>query len=64
MSASHRPTDIHLRQYRAKKRKKLLARIAAGPTAAGRAVLEAKVLRTYSLFHSTTREKKLPPAAV
>jgi hypothetical protein len=64
MSASHRPTDIHLRQHRVKKRKKLLSRIAAGPVAAGRAVLEARVLRTYSLFHSMTRGKKLPPAAV
>lgn len=62
MSASHRPTDIHLRQHRVKKRKKLLARIAAKP--AVRAALEAKVLRTYSLFHSMTRGKKLPPAAV
>lgn len=58
MSASRRPTDIHLRQHRVKKRKKLLARIAAKP--AGRAALEARVQRTYSLFHSMTRGKKLP----
>ena len=50
MSASHHPTDIHLRQQRRKKRNKLRARIAAAP-AAGRSVLEAKVLRTYSAFH-------------
>jgi hypothetical protein len=50
MSASHHPTDIHLRQQRKKKRNKLRARIAAAPTA-GRAVLEAKVQRTYSPFH-------------
>ena len=56
MSASHRPTDIHLRQHRAKKRNKLLARIAAAPST-GRAALEARVLRTYSPFHSLTREK-------
>ena len=31
MSASHHPTDIHLRQHRAKKRNKLRARIAAAP---------------------------------
>jgi hypothetical protein len=62
MSASHRPTDIHLRQYRKKKRAKLLARIAAAP-AAGRAALEARVQRTYSAFHSMTRGKQ-PPAAV
>jgi hypothetical protein len=61
MSASHRPTDIHLRQHRSKKRAKLLARIAAKP-ATGRAALEAKVLRTYSLSHSMTREKGLPPS--
>ena len=63
MSASHRPTDIHLRQHRVKKRKKLLARIAAGPATA-RAALEARVLRTFSLFHSMTRGKKPPPPAV
>jgi hypothetical protein len=62
MSASHRPTDIHLRQHRTKKRDKLRARIAAAP-ASGRAVLEAKALRTYSPFHSTMKEK-LPPAEV
>ena len=62
MSASHRTTDIHLRQHRTKKRNKLRARIAAGPTT-GRATLEAKVQRTYSAFHSIAKEK-LPPVAV
>jgi len=62
MSASHRRTDIHLRQHRAKKREKLLARIAAAP-ANGRAVFEARVLRTYSPFHSMTKEKR-PPGVV
>lgn len=61
MSASHHPTDTHLRQHRAKKRNKLRARIAAAP-AGGRAALEAKVLRTYSAFHTTN--KKLPPETV
>ena len=60
MSASHRRTDIHLRQHRTKKRNKLRARIAAAPVA-GRATLEARVRRTYSAFHSFL---KLPPAAV
>jgi hypothetical protein len=60
MSASHRPTDIHLRQHRTKKRNKLRGRIAAAP-AAGRAALEARVLRTYSPVHSM-RKEKLPPA--
>jgi hypothetical protein len=59
MSASHHPTDMHLRQHRAKKRDKLRARIAAAP-AGGRAVLEAKVQRTYSLFHSKAEEQLLP----
>jgi hypothetical protein len=59
MSASHHPTDIHLRQHRRKKRNKLRARIAAAP-AIGRAALEAKVERTYSLFHLKAEEK--PPA--
>jgi len=61
MSASHRRTDIHLDQHRTKKRNKLRARIAAAP-ATGRAALEARVLRTYSAFHSM--KEKLPPAAV
>ena len=60
MSASHHPTDIHLRQHRAKKRNKLRARIAAAP-ATGRSALEAKLQRTYSPFHTMTKEK-LPPA--
>jgi len=62
MSASHHPTDIHLRQHRSKKRDKLLARIAAAP-ASGKAALEAKVQKTYSPFHSAMRVK-LPPAVV
>jgi hypothetical protein len=61
MSASHRPTDIHRRQHRAKKRAKLLGRIAAAPPAA-RAALEARVKRTYSAFHSVMKEK--PPTPV
>ena len=61
MSANHRRTEIHLRQHREKKRNKLRARIAAAP-GTGRAALEARVLRTYSAFHSTT--PKQPPAAV
>ena len=60
MSASHHPTDIHLRQHRAKKRAKLRAKIAAAP-AAGRAAFEAKLRRTYSPFHSMAKEK-VPPA--
>jgi hypothetical protein len=62
MSASHHPTDIHLRQHRAKKRNKLRARVAAA-SATGRAALEARLQRTYSPFHSMTKEK-LPPAVV
>jgi hypothetical protein len=59
MSASHHPTDTHLRQHRAKKRNKLRARIAAAPST-GRAALEAKVQRTYSLFHSKAEEQPTP----
>jgi hypothetical protein len=62
MSASHHPTDMHLRQHRVKKRNKLRARIAAAP-ATGRAALEARVQRTYSPFHSMPKEK-LPRAVV
>jgi hypothetical protein len=56
MSASHQPTDTHLRQHRLKKRNKLRARIAAAP-AHGRAALEARVLRTYSPFHVMAKDK-------
>lgn len=59
MSASHHPTDMHLRQHRTKKRDKLRARIAASPLV-GRAALEARVLRTYSPFHVPAKQK-LPP---
>jgi hypothetical protein len=61
MSASHHPTDIHLRQHRAKKRNKLRARIAAAPATA-RPALEAKLQRTYSPSHTMKKEK--PPPAV
>jgi len=56
MSASHQPTDTHLRQHRVKKRKKLQARIAAASPGA-RAALEARVQRTYSPFHSLAKGK-------
>jgi len=62
MSASHRPTDIHLRQQRRKKRNNLRARIAAAP-AAGRAVLEAKVQRTYSPFRNVEAKPAHVPVA-
>jgi hypothetical protein len=61
MSASHHPTDMHLRQHRLKKRNKLRARIAAAP-ATGRAALEARLQRTYSPFHP--KREKLPQAVV
>ena len=63
MSASHHPTDMHRRQQRKKKRNKLLARLAATP-ASGRAALEAKVQRTYSLFHTPKEEKRPQPQDV
>jgi hypothetical protein len=56
MSASHHPTDIHLRQLRKKKRNKLRARIAAAP-AHSRASLEARLERTYSPFHVMANQK-------
>ena len=61
MSASHRRTDIHLQQHRTKKRNKLRARIAAAP-AAGRAALETKMRRTYSVGHPATRATQAPAA--
>jgi hypothetical protein len=62
MSQSHRPTDIHLRQHRTKKRNKLRGRIAAAP-ASGRAALEAKLQRTYSAFHVPMKVKETAPPA-
>ena len=62
MSASHKGTDTHLRQHRAKKRAKLRARIAAAPAAAGRAALEEKVQRTFSTSHYPAKKAKVPPA--
>ena len=56
MSASHRRSDLHRRQHRTKKRDRLRARIAAAP-ADDRATLEAKVLRTYSVFHIAAEVK-------
>ena len=60
MSASHHPTDVHLRQHRSKKRNKLRAKIAAAP-AVGRAALEARLQRTYSAFHVRAEEKPAEP---
>jgi len=60
MSASHHPTDIHLRQHRREKRDKLRARLAA-TTATGRPALEARLQRTYSAFHVKAEEK--PPSS-
>ena len=59
MSASHHPTDIHLRQHRQKKRNRLRAQLAAAPKF-GREAIEAKLQRTYSLFHERTEQK--PPS--
>ncbi len=61
MSASLHPTDIHLRQHRKKKRDKLRARLAATP-AVGHAAIEAKLQRTYSVFHMRTEQKPPPDA--
>jgi hypothetical protein len=60
MSASHHPTDIHLRQQRKKKRNRLRARIAAAAPGA-RAALEARVQRTYSPFHRPETKRAQPP---
>ncbi len=49
MSASLHPTEIHQRRHRKKKRNKLRAQLATAP-ANGRAAIEAKLQRTYSLF--------------
>jgi uncharacterized protein DUF6800 len=48
MSGSLHPTEIHRRRHRKKKREKLRAQLAAAP-AVGRAAIEAKLQKTYSL---------------
>jgi uncharacterized protein DUF6800 len=48
MSGSLHPTEIHRRRHRKEKRNKLRAQLAAAP-AVGRAAIEAKLRKTYSL---------------
>ena len=48
MSGSLHPTEIHRRRHRKEKRNKLRARLRVAP-AAGRAAIEAKLLKTYVL---------------
>jgi hypothetical protein len=48
MSGSLHPTETHRRQHRKQKRDKLRAQLAAAP-AVGRAAIEAKLQKTYSL---------------
>lgn len=48
MSGSLHPTEVHRRRHRIEKRNKLRAQLAAAP-AAGRAAIEAKLLKTYPL---------------
>lgn len=47
MSGSLHPTEIHRRRHRKKKRNKLRAQL--GAAAIGRAAIEAKLQKTYSL---------------
>jgi hypothetical protein len=56
MSGSLHPTEIHRRRHRKEKRDKLRAKLAAAP-AGGRAAIEAKLQRTYSLFPGTQPSK-------
>ena len=48
MSGSLHPTETHRRRHRKEKRNRLRARLATAP-AAGRAAIEAKLLKTYVL---------------
>jgi hypothetical protein len=65
MSGSLHPTLIHRRQHRIEKRNKLRAQLAAAP-AAGRAAIEAKLKKTYSLGSGpqTSKPKVHDAAAV
>jgi hypothetical protein len=48
MSGSLHPTETHRRRHRKEKRNKLRAQLRVAP-AAGRAAIEAKLLKTYVL---------------
>jgi hypothetical protein len=48
MSGSLHPTETHRRRHRKEKREKLRAQLRVAP-AAGRAAIEAKLLKTYPL---------------
>ena len=48
MSASLHPTEVHRRQHRKEKRDKLRSQLVMAPVA-GRAAIEAKLLKTYVL---------------
>ena len=48
MSGSLHPTETHRRRHRKEKRNKLRRKLATAP-AAGRAAIEAKLLKTYVL---------------
>ena len=56
MSGSLHSTEIHRRQHRKEKRNKLRAKLATAP-AGGRAAIETKLQRTYSLFPGTKSSK-------
>ena len=56
MSGSLHLTEIHRRRHRKEKRDKLRAKLAAAP-AVGRAAIEAKLQKTYSLVHGTQPSK-------
>jgi len=63
MSASLHPTEVHRRQHRIEKRKKLRAQLAAAP-AVGRAAIEAKLQKTYALGTGPGPSKSKAPDAV
>ena len=62
MSASLHPTEMHRRRHRKTKRSKLRALLAAAP-AAGRAAIEAKLLKTYALGSAPQPPKAKAPSA-
>ena len=56
MSGSLHPSAVHRRRHRKEKRNKLRAQLAAAP-AVGRAAIEAKLQKTYSLGSGTQPSK-------
>jgi hypothetical protein len=57
MSGSLHPTEIHRRRHRKEKRERLRAKLAQASSAGERAVIEAKLQKTYALVPGSQPSK-------